>query len=63
MTEYKIIKSDKTKGESGNYQLLEKYDEQFNAWRCCGIYHTQEEALKDMRNFIVEDKNLGLLYP
>jgi hypothetical protein len=42
--QYKMHKSDKSKSETGKYQILEQDG---SGWRTCGVYFNKKDALKD----------------
>lgn len=46
MIEYKIIKSDKSRGHEGKYQLQEFIK---NQWQTCGIYFLKKDAVADLK--------------
>ena len=43
-----LHKSDKAKGESGKYQIIEKSD-LYQHGRCCGVYFTKKDAMIDLK--------------
>lgn len=55
MSNYRVIKSDKTKGEEGNYQLQEKCDNFSSGYRTCGVYLLKKEAIEAMEKMIAND--------